>query len=117
MFPEIRLMNQGAQGTWKSAAGSDYFGYPTVYNFSATCYFTALHLKLTQPAFKQVPIGLVRSSVAGQTIERFMSTDALEAVGVPAANATDMSCGQMAHTLYDELIVPPAPFVFKTLIW
>ena len=117
MFPEIRLMNQGAQGTWKSAAGSDYFGYPTVYNFSATCYFTALHLKLTQPTFKQVPIGLVRSSVAGQTIERFMSTDALEAVGVPAANATDMSCGQMAHTLYDELIVPLAPFVFKTLIW
>jgi len=46
-----------------------------------------------------------------------MSPAALEAVGVPEANATGMSCGQQSHTLYDSLIAPLAPFVFKTLIW
>jgi hypothetical protein len=74
-------------------------------------------LKWHVPAFKYVPIGLVRSSVAAQTIERFMSAEALEAVGVPAADATGLSCGKEPHTLFDELIVPLAPFVFKTLIW
>lgn len=57
-------MNQGATGNWYSAAN------PTssagIDNFSATCYYTALHLKLSVPAFKDVPLGLVRSSVGGQ---------------------------------------------------
>ena len=42
----------------------------------------------------------------------------MEAAGVPAANATSVGCsGQVAHTLYDELVVPLAPFVFKALVW
>lgn len=131
-FPEIRLMNQGATGHWYSAA--DPTTNATVDGFSATCYFTALHLKLSVPALAAVPIGLVRSSVGGQVragrgrgawrrdaemncaaqvIERFMSVEAMEAVGVPAANATNTSCGQSSHTLYDQLIAPLAPFVFK----
>ena len=37
---------------------------------------------------------------------------------MPAENATSVGCsGQEAHTLYDELIVPLAPFVFKALVW
>jgi len=117
-WPEIRAMNQGAAGYWSSLAGLDRNGYPAVYNYSATCYFTALQLKLNVPAFRAVPIGLVSSSVAAQTIERFMSPGALESQGVPAANATGVGCsGQLAHTLHDELIVPLAPFVFKALVW
>ena len=114
-YPEIRLMNQGATGQWYSAANAA--SNSSVELFSATCYFTALNLKLFVPAFKDVPIGLVRSSVGGQAIERFMSIPALEAVGVPAINATNVSCGQSAHTLYDSLIFPLAPFVFKAMIW
>jgi len=115
LYPEIRLMNQGATGRWYSAA--DATSNATVDGFSATCYFTALHLKHSVPAFAAVPIGLVRSSVGGQVIERFMSIEAMEAVGVPAENATNVSCGQVSHTLYDELIEPLAPFVFKSMIW
>lgn len=43
-FPEIRLMNQGATGQWVSAGGpsnQDFFD-----GFSATCYYTALNLKV-----------------------------------------------------------------------
>ena len=117
-FPEIRYMGNGASGRWASAAGLDYFGAPAVLNMSATCYFAAFHLKRDVPAFEHVPIGLVRSSVAAQTIERFLSPAALEAAGVPAANATSVGCsGQVAHALYDELIVPLFPFVFKALVW
>lgn len=105
-------------GLWQSMAGMDGNGYPAVQNFSATCWFTALHLKRDIPLFKNVPIGLVMSAVAAQTIERFMTPAALEKEGVPAANATGTSCsGQVAHTLYDTLIAPLAPFVFKTMIW
>lgn len=114
-YPEIRLMNQGATGQWTSAANPA--SNATVEDFSATCYFTALHLKQNVPAFANVPIGLVRSSVGGQVIERFMSIQALEAVGVPTLNATNVSCGQSSHTLYDSIIAPLAPFVFKTMLW
>ena len=117
-YPEIRGMNQGAAGYWKSFANlSTTKPGSFVEQFSATCYYTAWHLKTSVPAFKNIPIGLVRSSVGGQVIERFLSVEALEAVGVPAANATGTSCGQESHTLYDELIAPLAPFVFKTMIW
>ena len=117
-FPEIRYMNDGASGRWASAAGLDYSGAPAVLKMSATCYFTAFNLKRYIPAFKHVPIGLVRSSLAAQTIERFLSPAAMEAAGVPAANATSVGCsGQVAHTLYDKLIVPLAPFVFKAMVW
>jgi hypothetical protein len=117
-YPEIRGMNQGAAGFWKTFANlSTTESGSFVEQFSATCYYTAWHLKTSVPAFKNVPIGLVRSSVGGQVIERFLSAEALEAVGVPAVNATGMSCTQQSHTLYDELIVPLAPFVFKTMIW
>lgn len=94
-------MNQGATGRWYSAA--DPTTNTTVDGFSATCYFTAIHLKRSLPAFATVPIGLVRSSVGGQVIERFMSIEAMEAVGVPPVNATNVSCGQSSHTLYDSL--------------
>ena len=117
-FPEIRFMNQGARPVWHSAADTDPHGLPAILNFSATCWFTALNLKRFVPAFRSVPIGLVRSSEAAQTIERFLSPDALEACGVPAQNATSVGCsGQVAHTLYDDMIVPLAPFVFKALVW
>lgn len=117
-LPEIRVMNQGASGKWQAANLNT--SSPTanaLYAFSATCFFTALHLKLNVPAFKNVPLGLVRSSVGGQCIERFMTPAALEAVGVPAVNATGISCGQTAHVLYDQLIAPLIPFVFKTMVW
>ena len=117
-LPEIRVMNQGAAGKWQAANLNT--SSPTenaLLTFSATCFFTALHLKQSIPAFKNVPLGLVRSSVGGQCIERFMSAAALEAVGVPAENATGVSCGQTSHVLYDELIAPLIPFVFKTMIW
>jgi hypothetical protein len=117
-FPDIRYMGNGARGRWESAAGMDVHGSPSVLNFSATCYFTAFNLKTHVPAFRHVPIGLVRASVAAQTIERFLSPSVLESVGVPAKNATSIGCsGQIAHTLYDELVVPLAPFVFKALVW
>jgi hypothetical protein len=117
-FPDIRYMENGASGRWESAADIDVHGSPAVLNFSATCYFTALNLKLHVPAFGRVPIGLVRSSIAAQTIERFLSPSVLEAAGVPKENATSVGCSdQTAHTLYDELIVPLAPFVFKALVW
>ena len=117
-FPDIRYMGNGATGRWESAADIDVHGSPTVLNMSATCYFTAFNLKTHAPAFKHVPIGLVRSSIAAQTIERFLSPSVLEAAGVPEKNATSIGCsGQTAHTLYDELIVPLAPFVFKALVW
>ena len=48
-----------------------------------------------------------------QVIERFMTPSSMEAVGVPSANATVESCGQSSHTLYDTLIAPLVPFVFK----
>ena len=35
-------------------------------DFSAVCWFTAMHLKQSIPAFKDVPIGLVQSSVGGK---------------------------------------------------
>lgn len=115
LYPEIRFMNQGADGVWTSAANPK--SNVSLLAFSATCYYTALHLKESIPAFKNVPIGLVRSAVGGQAIERFMSIPALEAVGVPSINATGTSCGQVSHTLYDSLIFPLAPFVFKAMIW
>ncbi len=111
-YPEIRGMNQGANGHWEPLCGA------ALSQFSATCYYTAFHLKKSIPAFAHVPIGLVRSSVGGQVIERFMTPDAMEAVGVPAVNATGEGCeGQLSHTLYDQLIQPLQPFVFKTLLW
>jgi len=116
-YPEIRVRLQGARA-WQPANTNT--SSPTdnaLLQFSATCFFTAMHLKQNVPAFRSVPIGLVRASVGGQCIERFMTPAALEAVGVPAANATGASCGQVAHTLYDELIAPLIPFVFKTMIW
>ena len=117
-YPEIRGMMNGASGSWSSFATlstteEDSF----VEQFSAACYYTAWHLKTSIPAFKSVPIGLVKSSIGGQVIERFLSIEALEAVGVPTVNATGLSCGQESHTLYDELIAPLAPFVFKTMLW
>jgi hypothetical protein len=115
LYPEIRLMNQGATGQWVSAA--DPSSNSTLDGFSATCYYTALHLKRDVAAFAAVPIGLVRSSVGGQVIERFMSIEALEAAGVPAANATGISCGGQSHTIYDQLIAPLAPFVFMAMVW
>ena len=117
-YPELRGMNQGANGNWQAfsnVAAPQASAF--VEQFSATCFYAAFHLKENVPAMKSVPIGLVRSSVGGQVIERFMSPAALEAVGVPEANATGTSCGQQSHTLYDSLIAPLAPFVFKTLIW
>jgi hypothetical protein len=42
----------------------------------------------------------------------------MESVGIPAINATTTSCaGQSSTTLYSQLILPLAPFVFKTMIW
>jgi len=117
-FPEIRVMHQGASGFWQSANTNT--SSPTanaLLTFSATCFYTALHLKQNFPAFKNVPIGLVRSSAGGMCIERFMTAEALEAVGVPAVNATGISCNQTSHTLYDMLIAPLIPFVFKAMIW
>ncbi len=112
-YPEIRGMNQGANGRWLPLCGE-----AALSPFSATCYYTALHLKQSIPAFAKVPIGLVRSSVGGQVIERFMTPAAMEAVGVPAVNATGEGCeGQLSHTLYDQLIQPLQPFVFKSLVW
>jgi hypothetical protein len=116
LYPEIRLMDQGATGVWVSAA-APFRNMSAVQSFSATCYYSAFHLKQSIPAFAQVPIGLVRSSVGGQVIERFMTPAAMEAVGIPAVNASNMSCGQSSHTLYDTLIEPLIPFVFKTMIW
>lgn len=117
LYPEIRLMNQGATGQWVSAA-NPFRNMSAVQGFSAVGYYTAFHLKQNIPAFANVPIGLVRSSVGGQVIERFMTPAAMEAVGVPAINATNTSCeGQSSHTLYDTLIEPLIPFVFKTMIW
>ena len=57
-------MNQGATGSWYSAANPA--SNSSLDDFSATCYYTALNLKLYVPAFRDVPIGLVRSSVGGQ---------------------------------------------------
>jgi hypothetical protein len=116
LYPEIRVMNQGANGFWTSAA-NPFQNMSTVQEFSAMCYYTAFHLKQSIPAFAQVPIGLVRSSVGGQVIERFMTPAAMEAVGVPMINATNTSCDQSSHTLYDSLIEPLIPFVFKTMAW
>lgn len=116
LYPEIRMMNQGANGNWQSAATDPASNVSAVQEFSAMCYYLAFHLKQSIPAFASVPIGLVRSSVGGQVIERFMTAAAMEAVGVPAANATNTSCeGQASHTLYDTLIAPLVPFVFKTM--
>ena len=116
-YPEIRFMGNGPTGAWQSVVDNDAHGYPALLNFSATCFFTALHLKLQVPVFRNVPIGLVTSSVPAQTIERFLPPVAMEAAGIPAANATGESCGQVAHELYDTMIVPVAPFTFKALIW
>lgn len=118
-FPEIRLMNaglsDGAPGLWYSAANST--SNSSVEDFSATCYYTALALKRSLPDLANVPLGLVRASVGGQVIERFISESVLLDQGLPSPNATNMSSDQSSHTLHDSLIEPLAPFVFKSLIW
>jgi sialate O-acetylesterase len=118
-FPEIRLMNaglsDGSPGFWYSAANTT--SNSSVEDFSATCYYTALALKRNVPALAGIPLGLVRASVGGQVIERFMAEGVLLAEGLPAPNASNMSCDQSSHTLFDSLIAPLAPFLFKSMIF
>lgn len=118
-YPEIRLMNaglsDGAPGLWYSAANAT--SNSSVEDFSATCYYTALALKRDVPSLADIPIGLVRASVGGQVIERFIDEQVLLADGLPAPNASNTSCDQSSHTLYDSLIQPLTPFLFKTLIF
>ena len=118
-FPEIRLMNAGLSdgnpGVWYSAANTT--SNSSVEDFSATCYYTALALKRNVPALAGVPLGLVRASVGGQVIERFIAENVLLAEGLPAPNASSTSCDQSSHTLFDSLIEPLAPFVFKSMIF
>jgi len=90
-------------------------------SFSATCFYTALHLKQGVPSLRDTPIGLVQSSVGGTTIESWMSAAALAAAGVAPENATcgfKGGCGGQAYCgNYDNLIVPLAPTVFKAMAW
>lgn len=86
--------------------------------FSATCFFTALHLKQNVPAMKDVPIGLVQSSVGGTTIESWLSADALAAAGIENAACGVRGCGNQSYCgNYDALIAPLAPTVFKHMAW
>jgi hypothetical protein len=89
-------------------------------DFSGLCIFTALHLKQNVPAMKDVPIGLIHSSVGGTTIESWMSADALAASGVisePQCGYTK-GCGSQAYCgNYLPLILPLAPFTFKSFTW
>ena len=118
-FPEIRLMNAGLSagmpGVWYSAANTT--SNSSVEDFSAACYYTALELKRNVPELKNVPLGLVRASVGGQVIERFIAENVLLAEGLPAPNASNVSCEQSRHTLFDSLIEPLAPFLFKSMIF
>jgi len=115
-YPEIRLKPSGPNGAWTPAAASN----STLGAFSAACYSFATGLKRHVPAMAAVPIGLVQSSVGGTVIEAWMSSAALEAAGVPAANATPgtPSCsGQAATELYASLVQPLAPMVVQAMLW
>lgn len=90
-------------------------------DFSAVCFFTALHMKQNLPAMKDIPIGLVQSSVGGTTIETWMSSSALEAAGFSPADAAcgnKAGCGGQAYCgNFLPLIAPLAPTVFKSMIF
>ena len=114
-FPDIRI-KRGPDSPWsRSSASND-----TLRAFSAVCYYSALHMKRELPELAAVPIGLVQSSVGGTIIESWMSAEALQAAGTPAANSTCLTaspCGQLNCANYLPLILPLAPFTFDALLW
>ena len=115
LYPDI-VYKHGPGAPWVVGGTSN----ASLAGFSAVCYFTALHLKQSIPAFKDVPIGLVQSSVGGTTIESWMSSEALVAGGVPASKAACgfKGCSGQAYCgNYNPLIVPLAPTVFKMMAW
>jgi hypothetical protein len=114
--PDIRYKH-GPSGAW-TVTGSDDKGLRA---FSAVCFYTAWHMKESLPALANVPIGIVQSSVGGTTIESWMSAEALAAsgaVGAPTSCGFKGGCGGQAYCgNYNPLILPLAPFVFKTMLW
>jgi hypothetical protein len=115
LYPDI-VYKRGPGGRW-SVMGTDEGG---LRGFSAVCIFTALHLKQSLPALRDVPIGVVDSSVGGTTIESWMSAEALGASGV-IKNATcgfKGGCQYQAYcNNYLAYILPLAPFTFKGMSW
>ena len=112
--PDIRL-KRAPEGAWSRSDADN----ATLAAFSGVCYFTALHLKAL-PALRDVPIGLVQSSVGGTVIESWMSSDALLAAGYPAANATcgaTVCSGQRNCGNFAPLIAPLAPLVVQLCLW
>ena len=105
------------EGAWTVTGSND----DSLLDFSAVCYFTAMHMKLSLPAMKDVPIGIVQGSKGGTTIESWMNAPALVAAGLPAANATCGFTGGCAAQAYcgnlNRFIAPLAPFTFKLLAW
>ena len=105
------------EGAWTVTGSND----DSLLDFSAVCYFTAMHMKLSLPAMKDVPIGIVQGSKGGTTIESWMNAPALVAAGLPAANATCGFTGGCAARAYFgnlyRFIVPMAPLTFKLLAW
>lgn len=112
-YPDI-VYKRGPSSPWYVTGTSN----ASLAAFSATCFFTALHLKQNVPAMKDVPIGLVQSSVGGTTIESWLSADALAAAGIANAACGVRGCGNQSYCgNYASLIAPLAPTVFKHMAW
>lgn len=110
------VFKHSPSGSW-TPVGTDEKGLRA---FSAVCLFTALHLKDSLPALKDVPIGIVQSSVGGTTIESWMSAEALATSGVidhPQCGFKGGCSGQAYCGNYNPLILPLAPYTFKSMSW
>ena len=116
-YPDIRI-KRTPDGPWSRSSASN----ATLRDFSAVCYFSAMHMKRELPALAAVPIGLVQSSVGGTCIESWMSSEALQAAGTPPQNSTCLTqtlCQGMQPNCanYLPLILPLAPFTFDAMLW
>lgn len=115
-YTDIVMKKNPSSGSW-TVVGSDE---KALRAFSAVGIFSAIHLKQSVPALKDVPIGVVQSSVGGTTIESWMSAEALAASGVinsPQCGFTG-GCSKQAYCgNYNPLILPMKNFVFKTMLW
>lgn len=115
-YPDI-VYKRGPGAPW-SVMGTDE---SSLRSFSGVCIFTALHLKQSIPALKDVPFGLIQSSVGGTTIESWMSAEALQDSGAfatsPACGFRGGCSGQSFCGNYLSLILPLAPFTFKGMSW
>jgi len=129
--PSLERMKLRETIGWRIAAPD------TLGETSAVCYYMALELKKA----KGVTIGLVRSSLGGTRVERWLSADALRQVPpfgdrvaalqafakspeagraashLPLAPRAPWTGGNGLGTLYNGMIAPLRSYAFKGVIW